>query len=658
MDRQKTLVLISSAVMLAVLVTVVARALASFDRRILQASHAVLYAGADSVERQIASGDPRLASIAEELARDPELATDFKAFTVAMNVLGQAAAQNERIKARLDGLRQKVEERVSGFRDKHNDVDAIALIDVGGTVVISTGGRLKVGSNLADTANKEVDGKKSEQNNDRTRGESDDLVNKTLSGYSGSGLATYQGAVHFVGAAPVYLKNAVLAGVLVERKLQALPQASGVDALILIDGAVAMGQPPKGYVAGPIENNKDPFLLVPRDGRALVPILGDISFAPLFVDPTFVGVWAQRFEIPSLPAASGLVFTDLSPIFSEIAGIQFTTIVSALVLWLLLSGLVMMSGSSSSGIRRLTDFLGRYHQNVGDETAVNERGLSPDLVRLARLINKTIEEKRRKTGPTPLAKAPSVEDVLQAQAVAAAVENSDLEFQGISDSGSIGGTSTAPAPAQPSTTTDADDTQHADAFLASKAKASLNDVMAASEATATPVDELDMGLAPSKTESTRRPTVPNVMATLAQAQRPEMDPNATAVMKLPPKPVLPPPMETQEPEPADDFPLPFAKQPLPTDEAPTPPPARSFTSADSGSPAQGDRETYYRQIFEEFVATRRSCGESYAELTFDKFRTKLETSRAAVVAKHNCTDVKFQVYVKEGKAALKATPAR
>jgi hypothetical protein len=64
---------------------------------------------------------------------------------------------------------------------------------------------------------------------------------------------------------------------------------------------------------------------------------------------------------------------------------------------------------------------------------------------------------------------------------------------------------------------------------------------------------------------------------------------------------------------------------------------------------------YFHQVFDEFVAARQSCGEM-GTLSYDKFKTRLEQSRNDVIAKHHCNDVRFQVYVKDGKAALKATP--
>ena len=52
------------------------------------------------------------------------------------------------------------------------------------------------------------------------------------------------------------------------------------------------------------------------------------------------------------------------------------------------------------------------------------------------------------------------------------------------------------------------------------------------------------------------------------------------------------------------------------------------------------------------------CGEAAEGLTFERFRQKLESNKATLVGKYGCRTVRFQVYVKEGKAALKATPVR
>jgi hypothetical protein len=72
---------------------------------------------------------------------------------------------------------------------------------------------------------------------------------------------------------------------------------------------------------------------------------------------------------------------------------------------------------------------------------------------------------------------------------------------------------------------------------------------------------------------------------------------------------------------------------------------------------EGD-EVQWRAVFQEFLRTREECGESLEGLTWDRFRAKLAKNRDALTQKYACRAVRFQVYVKEGKAALKATPVR
>ena len=71
-----------------------------------------------------------------------------------------------------------------------------------------------------------------------------------------------------------------------------------------------------------------------------------------------------------------------------------------------------------------------------------------------------------------------------------------------------------------------------------------------------------------------------------------------------------------------------------------------------------EEEAHYRHIFDDFMDKKRECGESTVGLTRDKFLQKLRDNKATLIEKHNCRTVRFSVYVKDGKAALKATPIR
>lgn len=64
------------------------------------------------------------------------------------------------------------------------------------------------------------------------------------------------------------------------------------------------------------------------------------------------------------------------------------------------------------------------------------------------------------------------------------------------------------------------------------------------------------------------------------------------------------------------------------------------------------------QVFEDFLRLKKENGESTDGLTFEKFQKTLRKNRDALVQQHGCKHVKFTVYVKEGRAALKASPVR
>jgi hypothetical protein len=112
-------------------------------------------------------------------------------------------------------------------------------------------------------------------------------------------------------------------------------------------------------------------------------------------------------------------------------------------------------------------------------------------------------------------------------------------------------------------------------------------------------------------------------------------------------------------------PSPFDAAPSPFDAAPAPRAEPQLASAPAllqaaalAPPAEANEDAQWQQVFQDFLRTRTSCGEAVEGLTFEKFRLKLEGNKAVLVGKYGCRTVKFQVYVKEGKAALKATPVK
>lgn len=69
-------------------------------------------------------------------------------------------------------------------------------------------------------------------------------------------------------------------------------------------------------------------------------------------------------------------------------------------------------------------------------------------------------------------------------------------------------------------------------------------------------------------------------------------------------------------------------------------------------------QAHYKEVFQDFLRTRQECGEDTSDLTYDRFVAKLMKNRQAIMEKYKCKSVRFQVYVKGSKAALRALPVR
>lgn len=84
------------------------------------------------------------------------------------------------------------------------------------------------------------------------------------------------------------------------------------------------------------------------------------------------------------------------------------------------------------------------------------------------------------------------------------------------------------------------------------------------------------------------------------------------------------------------------------------------TAADEAA-RNGLEETdwsHFKQVYDDFLALRENCGEQTKDIAFERFLAKLKKNRQKLIDKYNCKTVRFQVYEKDGKAALKATPVR
>jgi hypothetical protein len=124
-----------------------------------------------------------------------------------------------------------------------------------------------------------------------------------------------------------------------------------------------------------------------------------------------------------------------------------------------------------------------------------------------------------------------------------------------------------------------------------------------------------------------------------------------------------PPRSSAPPMRAHATPPRGSQTPPPRPPTPAPVPAAQQTQPlhlddDILAPAEPSIDPYFKQVYDQFLAVKKSCGEATAGLTYGKFSEKLVKNRDDLMAKTGCREVRFTVYVKDGKAALKATPVK
>jgi hypothetical protein len=161
------------------------------------------------------------------------------------------------------------------------------------------------------------------------------------------------------------------------------------------------------------------------------------------------------------------------------------------------------------------------------------------------------------------------------------------------------------------------------------------------------------------------PQMGNMVALPPQRlQQPETSPTAVMPMQRPDGPGAPPPPFNPPPPaamPAPPAPAPGPPAILPSkdeEEATMVAAVPQEVLARAIGEAQNPDELEWPNVYEEFLRTKKQCGEPTEGLTFEKFRQTLRKNRDALVQRHNCKRVKFTVYVKDGRASLKATPIK
>ena len=170
------------------------------------------------------------------------------------------------------------------------------------------------------------------------------------------------------------------------------------------------------------------------------------------------------------------------------------------------------------------------------------------------------------------------------------------------------------------------------------------------------------GAPPPRKPPGRANTPPPFRATAAPPSPPSpFAPPAASSSFGPPPPPPPPQMPARHqrvapPEPTSSPSMFGGQPPMNLDDdilgqAGDAPASRVESSAVRGDP-------YFKEIFDQFVSVKRRCNEPTAGLIYERFADKLVKNREDLISKTGCREVRFTVYVKDGKAALKATPVK
>ncbi len=743
MNLSKIASIVVSAAATTGMILVGLRAVASLDSGYLQSTRRTLSSAATNMQQALRQPAEGLLAAAQRVPVGID--NDLRSLNNAYGTIRSGAEPNTFQKSRIQSLEGRlktiVEANTKDFKDAGIEY---AVLSDKGIVIFSASTSLPKGKSLNAVLAPQKEAVDSEE-----AASPPDLFTRLTTRGSQRGILSDSGGLRYFAVTPIFLRSRFSGAVVVQRRLSTLPALSeGVRAIVMAaDGQVLLGDKD---VEVPTTELHAPFVAVPRDPEALIAGAVSMGFSGLFMKNQ-AGVWAQRFELPALQAGYGFVLYDNSPDFARLRGIQLLLII--LGGFVMLVQLVAMAFGTGRGlapsISAISDFLGQLQQGRAEKHRLIEAELPHELHRLARAINKLIEQAGSKAGDvTALTTAPSMDEVLDAQGMMPDAFSDEVmpptdappDFSGLDGVPAASpGESNAIEDSFPEFSQDAapqSDLDNAPTQVMMIGESTdgygdaLSEVVAEMPATTSPapgVDISDGGFAAidNLTDEHRGPPVappappldafaddkdlegvefssssadpaataimrvsPDLLeqmrttdesdATAADpfgatetdfAQPPVFnaafaegaDPAATAVMKITPDfldqlrergdaalndlPPPPPIRPAQAPEPAP------APEHLPATEVSD----ASILSLDP-EPVVNPQTAHFTQVYGEFISTRRQCGES-DKLAFDKFSARLEKSRLAVMQKTGCADVRFQVYVKNGKAALKATPA-
>ena len=92
------------------------------------------------------------------------------------------------------------------------------------------------------------------------------------------------------------------------------------------------------------------------------------------------------------------------------------------------------------------------------------------------------------------------------------------------------------------------------------------------------------------------------------------------------------------------------------DESAAPPAPKMSNDPEIVALANEPEATYYKRIYDEYIAARTTAGESVQSISFESFTAKLRLNEANLKKKYKAKAVRFRVVTKNGQVSLKPVP--
>jgi len=472
------------------------------------------------------------------------------------------------------------------------------------------------------------------------------VVAEALTGLARDGiLVRDDGPIH-LAASPSYGADGKLAGAVLlgwrwsNELVAAVSRAAGAAAFVVTPKTV-IGALPEGVTAEHLK------------GRAA---FGEPSHRigplPILLPDTARFLTSSALLTGADPSLVVVTITDRDGAFEGLASMQATIMVATLVLLALVLGIVISAVRAvNRPIEIITEHLSLVQQQGASVGILPEAGLGP-LLRLGKQINMLLQSM---PSTRPGATAPLFGGASTSQDVP--MPTPPLTF----------GDAAPATPAAPPSPMFSAPTSSPGPEVPAAPPSPPPAPAAQSGALAGLFDDGPDPLAafrvPAKPATPPTPPTPPPMPEPEPPQS-EMNPEATVMFQVPesllqasatsapPKVSMPPPAPAPPPAPShsasvDDNRTVVAQ--VPQELLAQVAPKNDVDSAD---------DAHYKEVYEKFVQTRIECGEDTSDLSYDRFVAKLLKNRQQILEKHKAKSVRFQVYAKDGKAALRALPVR